>query len=100
MQTFRFESSSATFPLVGPRVQNSLGDDPKAVNYGCPDLVLSGFGVLVDRRIQAVDAMNSANRSDGFMNPSRLRGRSLRLRATASRSARVSPDKSMPFGMY
>ena len=62
--------------------------------------MLSHFASLIARRIQAVDARNSANRSDGFMNPRRLRGRSLRLWAMASRSARVSAEKSMPLGKY
>jgi hypothetical protein len=51
-------------------------------------------------RLQAVDAMNSANRSDGFMDPRRFRGRSLRLRANASMSDRLSPDKSGSVGMF
>jgi len=37
---------------------------------------------------------------DGFINPSRLRGRSLRLRAMVSRSALVSSESSVLLGMY
>ena len=43
-------------------------------------------------RIQPVIARSSASRSDGFMKPRRLRGRSLRLRAITSSSASLSTN--------
>jgi hypothetical protein len=41
------------------------------------------------RRVHAVSASSSASRSDGFMQPSVLRGRSLRLRPILARSSTV-----------
>ena len=47
-----------------------------------------------------VSAKSSANFSDGFMNPSLLRGRSFMLSANLARSAAEYLDRSVPLGMY
>lgn len=51
-------------------------------------------------RIQAVSARNSASFSDGFIYPSVLRGRLLRLAAKRLRSLALWAERSVPLGMY
>ena len=72
---------------------------------------VSQLGNFVDRpwgvseiggtwRIQPVSATISVNFSDGVIQPSVLRGRSLRLRAMRSRSSGRVTERSVSLGMY
>ncbi len=54
----------------------------------------------IDPAAQQVVATSSGSFSDGFMNPSVLRGRLLRLAAIRARSSAMCIDRSVPFGMY
>ena len=68
--------------------------------------LLEGLVVALDlalglgRRFQPVSATNSANFSDGVMNPSVARGLPLRLRWMRLRSAAECWERSVPRGMY
>jgi transposase-like protein len=62
---------------------------------GVDEIVLSLYAKGL-RRIQPVCARSSASFSDGFMKPSVLRGRLLRLAAIRARSSAECTDRSVP----
>ena len=86
-------TSSLAWWLFGPLDTYSVGASGVICGW-------IGYGLVGSRWVQGVSARSSVSFSDGFIYPSVLRGRSLRLFAMRLRSPRVRSDRSVPFGMY